>query len=230
MLRKRTLLKQTIAGDLNTKLLLHLDNNVIDSSPYNVTTSQASGTSFTTGRFNQGFSGTPLMSSSDPSPISTPDGYLSGLLNTDFTIDFWLYGPGIDSSKGASVFALGMDVNIFSYPLSFIINPPAEGNNHVSIIGYQDPNHYQVLQVAVPSAVFSNWVHIAITKNATTIKMYINGGLMAETPSSELSDYFSIFSGTKSFIGISPTPIDEFRFSNIVRWTSNFTPPTAPYA
>ena len=229
MLRRRTLLKQTITGDLNTKLLLHFDNNVIDSSPYNVTTSQASGTSFTTGRFNQGFSGTPLMSSSDPSPISTPDGYLSGLLNTDFTIDFWLYGPGIDSYNGSSVFALGMDANTFSYPLSFTISQPTEGNNRVSIVGYQDPNYYYVLQVAVPSVVFSDWVHIAVTKNATTIKMYINGGLMAETSPTDLSVYFSTFSGTKSFIGTSPTPIDEFRVSNIVRWTANFMPPTAPY-
>ena len=147
MLRKRTLLKQTITGDLITKLLLHLDNNVIDSSPYNVTTSQASGTSFTTGRFNQGFSGTPLMSSTDPSPISTPDGYLSGLLNTDFTIDFWLYGPGIDSYNGSSVFVLGVDVNPFSYPLSFTINLPVGGNNKLSIRGYNDPNNYEIIAI-----------------------------------------------------------------------------------
>ena len=229
MLRRRTLLKQTIAGDLNTKLLLHLDNNVIDSSPYNVTTYQASGTSFTTGRFNQGFSGTPLTSELDPSPISTPDGYLSGLLNTDFTIDFWLYGPGIDSYNGSSVFALGMNVNTIDYPLFFSISPPAEGNNYLSIMGYHDPNYYEVLQTPVTSVVFSDWVHIAVTKNATTIKMYINGGLIAETSPTDLSAYFSTFSGTKSFIGISPTPIDEFRVSNIVRWTENFTPPTAPY-
>ena len=229
MLRRRTLLKQTITGDLNTKLLLHLDNDVIDSSPYNVTTSQASGTTFTTGRFNQGFIGKPLTSALDPSPISTPDGYLSGLLNTDFTIDFWLYGPGIDSSQVSSVFELGMDVNTLSYPLFFAISPSAEGNNYLSIMGYHDPDYYPVLQTPVPSVVFSAWAHIAVTKNATTIKVYINGGLMAETPSSDLSAYFSSFSGTKSIIGMSPTPIDEFRVSNIVRWTENFTPPTAPY-
>lgn len=230
MLRRRTLLKQTIAGDLNTKLLLHFDNNVIDSSPYNVTTSQASGTSFTTGRFNQGFIGKILESPTDPPSISTPDGYLSGLLNTDFTIDFWLYGPGIEPYQGAAVFALGMDVNNFEYPLFFSISPPAEGYNYVALMGYKDSANYQVIAGAVSSVVFSNWAHIAVTKNATTIKVYINGGLMAETPSSDLSAYFSSFSGTKSFIGISPTPIDEFRVSNIVRWTSNFTPPMAPYA
>lgn len=229
MLRKRTLLKQTITGDLNTKLLLHFDNNVIDSSPYNVTTSQASGTSFTTGRFNQGFSGTPLNSPLDPSPISTPDGYLSGLLNTDFTIDFWLYGPGIDYTV-AFIFELGLNVDNGEYPLLFTISPPAEGYNYVLLSGYKDSTYYTVLGMPLPSVVFSDWAHIAVTKNATTIKIYINGGLIAETPPSDLSAYFSTFSGTKSFIGISPTPIDEFRVSNIVRWTENFTPPTAPYA
>ena len=230
MLRRRTLLKQTITGDLNTKLLLHFDNNIIDSSPYNVTTSQASGTSFTTGRFNQGFSGTPFASPLDPSPISTPDGYLSGLLNTDFTIDFWLYGPGIDSSQGSFVFVLGMDVNTFSYPLSFAISQPREGNNYLTIWGHQDPAYYELITTMVPSVVFSDWVHIAVTKTATTITVYINGSLIAETSPTDISVYLSTFSGTKSFIGISPTPIDEFRVSNIVRWTSNFTPPMAPYA
>ena len=57
MLRKRTLLKQTIAGDLNTKLLLHFDNNVIDSSPYSVPVSAEAGTSFAAGKVGQGFIG-----------------------------------------------------------------------------------------------------------------------------------------------------------------------------
>ena len=230
MLRKRTLLKQPIAGDLNTKLLLHFDNNVVDSSPYNVTTSQASGTSFTTGKFNQGFIGKVVMSSADPSPISTPDGYLSGILNTDFTIDFWMYGPEINSYNGASIFALGVNEDTFEYPLFFSVSPPAEGYNYVSLNGYNDSTSYVVLGISVPYAVFSSWIHIAVTKNATTIKIYINGGLMAETSPTDLSVYFSTFSGTRSFIGISPTPIDEFRVSNIVRWTTNFTPPTEPYA
>lgn len=229
MLRKRILLKQPIAGDLNTKLLLHLDNNVIDSSPYNVTTSQASGTTFTTGRFNQGFIGKISLSPADPSPISTPDGYLSGLLNTDFTIDFWMYGPEINPYNGASIFALGISADTFEYPLFFTVSPPAEGYNYVSLMGYKDSTSYEVLGISVPYAVFSNWVHIAITKNATTIKIYVNGGLIAETSPTDLSVYFSNFSGTKSFIGMSTTPIDEFRVSNIVRWTNNFTPPTSAY-
>lgn len=228
MLRKRILLKQPIAGDLNTKLLLHLDNNVIDSSPYNVTTSQASGTTFTTGRFNQGFIGKAMVSPADPSPISTPDGYLSGILNADFTIDFWLYGPGI-GYNGASIFVLGLNVDNFEYPLFFTISPPGEGYNYVVLMGYKESTSYEVLGITVSSAVFSDWVHIAVTKNATTIKIYINGSLIAETSPTDLSVYFSSFSGTKSFIGMSTTPIDEFRVSNIVRWTTNFIPPMTAY-
>ena len=51
MLRRRTLLKQTIVGDLNTKLLLHFDGSVVDASPYSVPVSAEAGTSFATGRF-----------------------------------------------------------------------------------------------------------------------------------------------------------------------------------
>ena len=230
MLRKRVLLKQIITGDLNTKLLLHLNNNVIDSSPYNVTTSQASGTSFTTGRFDQAFIGSQINSPLDISPISTPDGYLSGLLNTDFTIDFWLYGPGIDSYNGSSVFVLGINVDTLNYPLFFAISPSTNGYNYVSLRGYKDSTSYEVLGMMVSSAIFSDWTHIAVTKNATTIKIYVGGSLIAETSPSDFSTYFATFNGTRSLIGISPTPIDEFRVSNIVRWTANFTPPTAPYA
>ena len=230
MLRKRILLKQTIAGDLNTKLLLHLDNNVIDSSPYNVTTSQASGTTFTAGRFNQGFIGKEISSVLDLSPISTPDGYLSSLLNTDFTIDFWLYGPGIDPYYGSSPFMLGANPDTSEYPLLFNISSPYNGYNYVALMVYKDSTSSELIVMPVPSAVFSDWVHIAVIKNATTIKIYVNGSAIAETSPTDLSVYFSTFSGTKSFIGISTATIDEFRVSNIVRWTSNFTPPTAPYA
>ena len=51
MLRRRTLLKQTIVGDLNTKLLLHFDGSVVDASPYSVPVSAEAGTSFAAGRF-----------------------------------------------------------------------------------------------------------------------------------------------------------------------------------
>ena len=230
MLRKRILLKQPIAGDLNTKLLLHFDNNVVDSSPYNVSTSQSSGTSFTTGIFGQGFIGKFLTDPTDPSPVSTPDGYLSGLLNTDFTIDFWAYGPGLDIYSGGNVYLLGVNENTFEYPLFFTISPPMNGNVQIALMSYKDSAHSTVLSNWVSYTVFSNWVHFAVTKNATTIKIYVNGSLIAETSPTDLSVYFSAFSGTKSFIGMSTTPIDEFRVSNIVRWTSNFTPPTEPYA
>ena len=103
------------------------------------------------------------------------------------------------------------------------------GNVQIALMSYKDSAHSTVLSNWVSHTVFSNWVHFAVTKNATTIKIYVNGSLIAETLPTDLSVYFSAFSGTKSFIGTSTTPIDEFRVSNIVRWTSNFTPPTAAY-
>ena len=141
-----------------------------------------------------------------------------------------MYGPGLDIYNGSSAFLLGLNENTFEYPLFFMISPPMNGNNQIILMGYKESAFYELLRMSVPYAVFSNWVHIAVTKNATTIKIYINGSLIAETSPTDLSGYFSAFSGTKSFIGTSTTPIDEFRVSNIVRWTSNFTPPTAPYA
>ena len=76
MLRKRTLLKPSAAGDVNTRLLLHLNGDVADSSIYSVSTSQRSGTTFTTGKFGQAFQGTAMQSPTDISPITIPNNYL----------------------------------------------------------------------------------------------------------------------------------------------------------
>ena len=65
MLRKRTLLKPTSTGDLNTKLLLHFDGSVVDASPYSVPVSAEAGTSFAAGKFGQGFIGKNISSDED---------------------------------------------------------------------------------------------------------------------------------------------------------------------
>lgn len=91
MLRRRTILKaaETPTGDLNTKLLLHFDGSVVDASPYSVPVLAEAGTSFAAGKFGQGFIGKNSSSAADPSPITTPDGYISDIIKGDFTFECW---------------------------------------------------------------------------------------------------------------------------------------------
>jgi hypothetical protein len=78
------------------------------------------------------------------------------------------------------------------------------------------------------------FVHIAVVKSGTSIKLYENG---TQTGSGTLSSIYNC--GQPLVIGglnsNSPTSlfngyIDELRISKgIARWTENFTPPTSPY-
>jgi len=74
------------------------------------------------------------------------------------------------------------------------------------------------------------WHHLAWVKNASGVSMYLNGVLDGSRPSSmNLSNavlYISgIGSGSNSLNGYS----DEIRISDNVRYSANFTAPTAPF-
>ena len=60
------------------------------------------------------------------------------------------------------------------------------------------------------------------------IYVFING-ILTRTITSALTH--ALTSSPKAIIAVadSDATIDEIRVSNIVRWTANFTPPTAPY-
>ena len=120
MLRKRVLLKQPIAGDLNTKLLLHFDGSVVDASPYSVSVSAEAGTSFAAGKFGQGFIGKNISSTAEPSPVSTPDGYISDIIKGDFTFECWFEESTISSVNGAIFImaAINSDGSRFAFGIS----------------------------------------------------------------------------------------------------------------
>lgn len=76
--------------------------------------------------------------------------------------------------------------------------------------------------------------HLALVLNGATVKLYINGVADATTGS------FSAIAGcsvAQSFIGHDfsgagrlPAIIDEVRVSDVARYASNFTPPSAPFS
>lgn len=83
------------------------------------------------------------------------------------------------------------------------------------------------------------WHHVAIVGSAGTIKVYIDG-LLVDTDaaatlwSSASTDPWLIGENTVGIEVGGTTPangvhIDEFRYSNIARWTDEFTPPTGEY-
>ena len=73
----------------------------------------------------------------------------------------------------------------------------------------------------------TDWYHVAMVRSGTSLKMYING--TAETTVGNVSTLSAIGSAGTAQIGYSAVGtsyIDEFRYSNVARYTTNFTPPT----
>lgn len=80
----------------------------------------------------------------------------------------------------------------------------------------------------------NTWIHCAFVRHGNTMNYYRDGTLTASAPTNVNIGY----TGYNSYIGLSPIGdqglvacyIDEFRISNVARWTSNFTPPDQPYS
>lgn len=215
--------------DMATKLMLHMDNpgtsTFIDSSAsgYSVTAvGGAIGT--TTAKFG---SGGCLIDSSDDR-LSVPDSSDWVFGTGDFTIDTWLYP--FDTSHKAYFWSQHFDVN-----------------NYVHFFVESGTIEFYCKDAAVTKAYYAytwsrsanTWYHIALVRNGTSLTLYINGTSVTWTSiptaigSNSLPDVATgvdiggqAYDSTYFCNGV----LDEFRVSKgIARWTSNFTPPTAPY-
>ena len=231
MLRKRTLLKPTSTGDLNTKLLLHFDGSVVDASPYSVPVSAEAGTSFAAGKFGQGFIGKNISSSADPSPITTPDGYISDIIKGDFTFECWFEESTISNTEGASLIttAANMDGSKFAFGVGISTKynmPPL--SRSVTVTEGLSGSYSHIAESVIDASYLSGWCHLALTRLGSVLRLFINGTLVGVNNSYTYDGTGN--DGVKTYIAIDTTLIDELRISNIARWTSNFTPPTAPYA
>lgn len=207
--------------DKNTKLLLH-GYNTIDNSFYKVplinngvivSTSQSK-----FGESSLYFNGNASFEIENPTLIPQTG---------DFTIDWWEYKLSAPSNDG-----------VFFYPL-----PNAEDTGLGLLIGLdQPPNVLLYLStdgldwnifrgVNMGTLNLNQWTHRAIVRYKGNILIFENGIKISELL---LDRLLEIKSGNVARIGTyTTTPmngyIEEFRISNIARWTENFTPPTEPY-
>jgi len=100
------------------------------------------------------------------------------------------------------------------------------------ISGVAKANYYYTW---TPTA--NTWYHLALERDGTNVYLFINGQLMTWTAASTPISTTSLGNSTSMKVGSETADsmyfngyIDEFRFSKgIARWTSNFTPPSAPY-
>jgi len=162
--------------------------------------------------------------------IQTPDSPDWSTGTGDFTVEMWIKTPG----NGAYDQLCGQRDAGGTASTPWGIT--RDGTNNRLLLSYSDGTSFTL--VAGTASIFDDaWHHIALVRNGSSYKQYVDGVLDAQLtlPSVyysfyESSDVFSIgrhgaYNG-QYFKGY----IDEFRFTKgVARYTANFTPPSAPF-
>jgi hypothetical protein len=155
--------------------------------------------------------------------LSIPDSTDWDFGNGDFTIDFWISLSSLADTNNKAIIsmqedrmALGWAIEIDVDILAFLIGSNQYRSNKALII--------------------NSWTHVAFVRSGNILKIFQNG---IETYSTTIGT-IAINGDDKSLVisNFRNTPynrclngyLDEVRISKgIARWTSNFTPPSAPY-
>lgn len=140
--------------------------------------------------------------------------------NKPRTIDFWFYINSVNTY--ANIFGIGNCTTGKDFGIYI-------RNNTIGIFHYNYATH----NVSV-SDLTNNWIHVALVYDGTYEYLFLNGIkiIQEEINLNTASDYISINAqGRDSYVnnyGI-PVKYDEFRISNIARWTEDFEIPSRPY-
>lgn len=203
--------------DPNTLLLLH-GESVEDSSGYSVPITN-SGVQVSDAQSK--FGGKSLYFDGG-SQIQFPQYEFS---DQDFTIDWWEY-----CEDGAGD----------RFSLAYTVEQDKYGGLYLGYKGAgvscstQLNNVFDMIDQAMFDVVPGQWVHRAFVRHGNTFASYKNGVLFSSVVASGKIAYDPTYKSSigdhrlydhSYFIGY----IDEYRISNVARWTSDFTPPAEPY-
>lgn len=161
---------------------------------------------------------------------TTPDHTDFTVGSGNFTVDFWVQFSG----SPADGWLFGLPINAGTYSGCALKTTGTSPNIHVVLYASAGSSWDISAATGTANLATGTWYHIAVVRNGSNWRVYVNGTVDIEVTSSiTCADGTNVFSiGSKATSGvIGPCSIDEFRFSlGIARWTANFTPPTAPYA
>ena len=204
--------------DSNTKLLLNMaDGQAIDSTAQNNLT-LAGNAKISTGQAKFGNTSMVFDGTGDYAKTIFKTSFGTG----NFTIEYFFRVGSVSTNQ-----------NLFQFGGSFLPNDdggPGLGIRTSRWRLYTGANTATHHSSAGPSN--NTWYHIAVVRNGTTTKLYVDG---VETISvSDSYDYSPRkylllgggFDGSYDMNGY----MDEFRISHMARYTSNFTAPTEPFA
>ncbi len=205
-----------------TKLLIHGNATLVDSTgTHTLTANGDAALTSALAKFGVGaakFDGT-------GDYISYPDNATWDFGSGDFTIDMWVYVKSAASSLGFATNgsgAGGWGFRLNSNTLDFY---DAAGSKNTAS---WDPTD-------------DTWYHLAVVRSGNDYMFFVNGvqqgttataagSIAASSGAMLIGQTFNTSGGSFTGSGQNMTGlIDEFRISNIARWTTGFTAPTAAY-
>ena len=206
--------------DSNTYLMLHFDEAEgapVDVSQSSLVVDPKSTTVNTSGKFSNARDLNNSYLELTNAAFATGSG--------DFTYDGWFYST--QQNKRRALFG----VNLALYCAVWEDNTVGVGISEDNSSWTWNHLDSDRSEATIPA---STWYHLAVVKHGTTVTTYLNGTSILSFEIGSVTDVV----GTGPFrIGYplggmsdSTDRVDEFRFSNVARWTSDFVPPTAPYS
>jgi hypothetical protein len=228
----------TITNDnpINTKLLLHLDNNLIDSE---ITPKTLSSNGVTFSNTVSKFGNYSASFNSTSSYIQVPN--LDGSLNFhygEFTFDFWIKL----NSLNANQYWFGTWNWPHLYPAYSCGLVGATNGIGFGTRGGDGPADGTAWDIETLNAAITDtdWHHIAIVYDTINLYIFVDGisqelklGQVIGPKGINITDP-TYFRFGMNQVGIGEAPgfsgyMDEIRISNVARWTENFTPLDRPY-
>lgn len=153
-------------------------------------------------------------------------------LTGDFTLEAWVK-PNSDALSGVRAIAgqwSQQRADLGSYLLALV---------NGQLVFYFGPYNVNSALLAGPAATANTWVHVAVTRQGSTFRLFVNGAAVATATSAApgpnipipfaIGDYHGATSafganGAASFSGY----IDEVRVTTASRYNGPFTPPSSP--
>ena len=202
-------------------LLLHGDGTngsttITDSSPTPKTVTAFGNAQISTAQSKFGGSSIAFDGTGDYLTTSQNNDFTVG--TGDFTIEFWVWVPAIPTTGFPAICISNSATPINQLFINF------RNNNTIALT-----TGFSVFAVS-PGIAASTWSHIAVVRSSGNTVAYTQG--IGGSPVACSID----FAGNAFFIGGAASGnwingyIDDFRITKgVARYTSNFTPPTAPF-
>lgn len=218
------------SSDVNTKLLLHLnaDPTVFVDSSDSAHTITANGDAIIDSSQYK-FGGASGAFDGVGDYVSAPDSDDWAFGANDFTVDLWVRITSRTANVGfwSQVVDSNNRINLLLNTSNYLIFNAFSGGST------------QAYYYCTWNPTLDTWYHLAIVRDSTIIKMFIDGVLQSATESTAigsttLANLAAPFCVGRAHDGTDyrylDGYVDEVRVSNgIARWTSSFTPPTEEY-